>query len=47
MVRSVVAEPLVGSSSVWVGASCYLLHAEGVALALSRDSRLVCTEVVA
>jgi len=46
-VRFVVVEPLVWSSSTLVGNDCYLAHRGGVDLALARDRRLVCTEVVA
>lgn len=46
-VRFVVVEPLVWSTSTLVGNECYLTHREGVDLALARDRRLVCTEVVA
>ena len=47
LVRSIVTEPLVGSTSTMVGADCYGVHAAGVALVLSRDRRLVSFEVVA
>jgi len=46
-VRFVVVEPLVWLTSTLVGNECYLTHREGVDLALARDRRLVCTEVVA
>jgi len=46
-VRVVVAEPLVGSVSTYVGANCYAVNAGAVAILLASDVRLIVTEVAA
>lgn len=46
-VRVIVAEPLIGSVSTYVGANCYAVNAGAVAILLASDVRLIVTEVAA